>query len=215
MDEQTFRSVIVVAPHLDDETLGVGGSVKKLIDNGATVTILLVTQLKHSGINQTIQNLKNEFVSANFIHLNHEPSTLTMDVLPCLVNEIKTVIHQSECTALFIPFWDDAHSDHNVVSHASMAAAKSFRSTTIKLIAAYEVPSETDFAYRSLFAPNLFIDISAHIKEKRKALALHEEEVVSGPLPRQIDNVLSLSRYRGGRIGTEYAEAFQIIMWKS
>ena len=214
MDEQVFRSVVVVAPHLDDETLGLGGTIAKLITCKKRLTILLVSELEALEIEQTINNLKERLPGVEFVRLRYGPSTLTMDTLPILVEKIKAVIDQVDCTALFVPYWDDAHSDHYIVSNASIAAAKSFRSQSVKLVAAYEVPSETEFAFRSAFIPNLFIDISEHIIEKEKLLGLHQSEIVNGPLPRQIGNVLALAKYRGGRVGSDYAEAFQIVMWK-
>ena len=37
-----MRKVLVIAPHPDDETLGVGGTIKKLTSNGAKVAVLVV-----------------------------------------------------------------------------------------------------------------------------------------------------------------------------
>ena len=38
-----FQNVVVIAPHPDDETLGLGGSIKRLTMNSARVSILIVS----------------------------------------------------------------------------------------------------------------------------------------------------------------------------
>ena len=65
MDEQVFRSVVVVAPHLDDETLGLGGTIAKLITCKKRLTILLVSELEALEIEQTINNLKERLPGSN------------------------------------------------------------------------------------------------------------------------------------------------------
>ena len=38
-----FQNVVIIAPHPDDETLGMGGSIKRLIINKVKVSILIVS----------------------------------------------------------------------------------------------------------------------------------------------------------------------------
>ena len=38
-----FKNVVVIAPHPDDETLGLGGTIKRLIKNKIKVSILIVS----------------------------------------------------------------------------------------------------------------------------------------------------------------------------
>ena len=37
-----FKNILVIAPHPDDETLGVGGAIKKFTNNGAKVSLIVV-----------------------------------------------------------------------------------------------------------------------------------------------------------------------------
>ena len=43
MDLPNNSNVLVIAPHPDDEILGLGGTIKKLSDQGHKITILLVS----------------------------------------------------------------------------------------------------------------------------------------------------------------------------
>ena len=36
------KRILVVAPHPDDETLGVGGTIKKFSENGSEIFVLIV-----------------------------------------------------------------------------------------------------------------------------------------------------------------------------
>jgi hypothetical protein len=42
-------------------------------------------------------------------------------------------------------------------------------------------------------------------------MALYESELQPTPLPRALDSLQALARYRGATIGAEYAEAFMLV----
>ena len=58
---------------------------------------------------------------------------------------------------LYIPFFNDIHSDHQIVSKSVLSSSKWFRSSSIKQINMYETLSETNFNFsnRFNFKPNV------------------------------------------------------------
>ena len=50
---------LVIAPHPDDETLGVGGTIIKRIKKGHKVALLLITSLKNDKYSKKKKNKKN------------------------------------------------------------------------------------------------------------------------------------------------------------
>ena len=78
----------------------------------------------------------------------------------------------------------------------------------------YECLSETEFApalREYAFAPNTFVDISEYLIRKLEIFKVYSSELMEPPYPRSIEIITSLARYRGSRIGKEYAEAFCLL----
>ena len=61
------KSVLIVAPHADDETLGCGGTVLRLVEEGYQVHWLLVTGMsEESGFSQEQIKKRNEEIHSVF-----------------------------------------------------------------------------------------------------------------------------------------------------
>ena len=63
------------------------------------------------------------------------------------------------------------------------------------------------------FNPNLFIDITKHIKKKIRSLNQYKSvfNKNNNTYSNYFDSVIARAKYRGGCIGVNYAEAFQVI----
>jgi LmbE family N-acetylglucosaminyl deacetylase len=77
--------------------------------------------------------------------------------------------------------------------------------------------SETEFApalRENAFIPNVFIDISDHMEQKLAVMSIFVSELMADNLPRSYSTMEALARYRGSRIGVQYAEAFMLLFEK-
>jgi hypothetical protein len=92
-------------------------------------------------------------------------------------------------------------------------AAKPFYSHYIQRIYAYEIPSSTDGAFKSIrnFVPNTYEDITPYLEHKKKNCALYTTELKDYPHPRSLQAVEALSRVRGMEAGLFHAEAFHLL----
>ncbi|EOW9471602.1 TPA: PIG-L deacetylase family protein [Vibrio cholerae] len=217
------KPVLIVAPHADDETLGCGGTILKLISQGYSVHWLLVTGMSEEvGFSKKqIEIRKNEIESVaslyNFtsIHeLKFPPARLDTISKGDIVVDISHAIHEIQPEIIFIPYRNDAHSDHEIVYDSVMSAAKSFRAPFIRKILAYETLSETDFGMKPEdggFKPNVFIDISTYLNKKLDILEVFESEVRDFPFPRSRKALESLAYVRGVQCNANAAEAFMLI----
>ena len=61
----TAQRVLIVAPHCDDETIGCGGTISRLVHEGVSIRVVIVTN--GDGFNHPIPNLKRD--AAGFIEL--------------------------------------------------------------------------------------------------------------------------------------------------
>jgi LmbE family N-acetylglucosaminyl deacetylase len=115
-----------------------------------------------------------------------------------------------EPEALFLPFPGDLNRDHQIVHSSGMVAARPML-TAVRSIYSYEVLSSTNWnspGLVSAFAPNVFSDISSFIDRKISAVETYASQIKSYPHERSSEAVMVLSRYRGGFVGMEHAEAF-------
>lgn len=208
-----MRTVLVIAVHPDDETLGCGGTILKHKSEGDMVGCMFVT----SGNDQQ-KTLLNEVVdkySFDFTEfLNKEEIKLDDLSLTELIPAFTDTINKFKPSILYVPNRSDSHSDHRKVWAAVTACIKSFRYPFIKRVLMCEVISETDVApavFENSFIPNVFVDITVFHDEKMNILNLYKNELLEDPHTRSLSAVEALQRYRGSQVSVQYAEAFMLI----
>ncbi|WP_411991692.1 PIG-L deacetylase family protein [Agarivorans sp. DSG3-1] len=218
-----MNTALIVAPHADDETLGCGGTILKLVEQGYQVHWLLVTGMTRStGYSDAqITARKAEIQEASTAYgftATHElklpPARLDMLPKGDIIGPICKVVAEVKPSLVFTVYRNDAHSDHEIVFDAVMSATKSFRYPFVKKVLAYETMSETDFGMKPEdggFRPNVFFDISGYLNKKLDILDIFESEVHDFPFPRSRTALEALARVRGVQCNSEAAEAFMLI----
>jgi LmbE family N-acetylglucosaminyl deacetylase len=213
---------LVIAPHPDDEVLGVGGTLFRRKDEGNSLGWLIVTSIDsaHGWTEEQMDTRKREVQRISHLFSFSEvfelgiPTTRLDDVpMKELVDAISGVFASFMPNEVFIPYWGDVHSDHQAVFKAVASSAKWFRCPSINRILAYETPSETDFGLNpnESFIPNTFIDISPYIGRKIEAMRIYESEIGKHPFPRSEASIHALATVRGAASGFQYAESFQLL----
>ena len=217
-----FKKILVIAPHPDDEALGVGGSIAKYVAEGSEVTVLTVAghlpPLYPKGIyEETIREAKEahrKLGVASSLFLNH-PSTKLSDIeVHRLNNEIYEVVNRVTPDIVLCPF-PDRHVDHRIIFESSMVATRPVRAgKNIKLLAAYETISETHWNAAHIepnFVHNWVVDISGFMDIKLNALSSYASQISDFPGPRSLEAVKALAMFRGTQAGFAYGEAFHVI----
>ncbi|GGM61374.1 GlcNAc-PI de-N-acetylase [Rheinheimera tangshanensis] len=214
---------MIVAPHADDETLGCGGTILKLIAQGHEVHWLLVTGMSASSgfSKQQIDSRKNEIYRAAKVYgfakvheLMLPPARLDTLALGQIIDPLCQIITEVKPEQVFTAYRNDAHSDHQIVYDAVMSATKSFRYPFVKKVLAYETMSETNFGLKPEdggFKPNVFIDIGLYLQKKLEILSIFSSELGEFPFPRSIKALEALAHIRGAQCNAEAAEAFMLI----
>jgi LmbE family N-acetylglucosaminyl deacetylase len=215
--------VLVVAPHPDDESLGCGGTLLRHIDEGDSVHWLIVSAMTESqGFSEdriASRNTEIESVALAYrfagVHRTGLPTT-RLDTLPMsdLVAAIGKVFQTTCPDTVYLPYRNDAHSDHAAVFDAAVACCKNFRHSSVKRVYAYETLSETEFGLRPDdpgFRPNLFVDIGDRLEQKLQFLNLYSGEIGVFPFPRSEECVRAQAILRGSQAGSKAAEAFMVL----
>lgn len=215
--------ILVVAPHPDDESLGCGGTLLRHVDEGDSVHWLIVTAMTlsqgFSAERIATRNTEIDMVASAYrfagVHRTELPTT-RLDTLPMgdLVGAIGKIFQEVRPGTVYLPYRNDAHSDHAAVFDATVSCCKSFRHPSVKRVYAYETLSETEFGLRPDdpgFRPNLFIDIGDRLERKLKILDLYAGEMGIFPFPRSEECVRAQAALRGSNAGLYAAEAFMVL----
>lgn len=213
---------LVIAPHPDDEVLGVGGTLLRRKKEGAAIGWLIMTKVSvESGWSpEKVERRKTEleqitelFGFDSVFELDFPTTQLDLVPMGDLVNAISAVFKNFEPSEIFVPHSSDIHSDHRLTFDAVTSCTKWFRSPTIKRVLAYETLSETDFSMVSgqRFQPNVFINIEEELQDKLRAINIYSSEIGEFPFPRSILAISALATLRGASSGFKAAEAFELL----
>ena len=216
------KRVLVVAPHPDDETLGVGGTIAKYSAQGDEVFVLMVSGhlppiYSRKAYEETVSEAYLAFSvlgvkKSEFLEI---PATMIGDQPLHEVNSrILKVVNDFNPHIVLCPY-PDRHIDHRLVFDSVMVATRPVGvGKDIKIVAAYETLSETHWNAPHIepnFTPNWVVDISDHISEKLNALECYKSQISEFPGPRSIEAVEALAKFRGTQAGFGYGEGFHIV----
>ena len=216
------KRVLVVAPHPDDETLGVGGTIAKYSAQGDEVFVLMVSGhlppiYSRKAYEETVSEAYSAFSvlgvkKSEFLEI---PATMIGDQPLHEVNgRISKVVNDFNPHIVLCPY-PDRHIDHRLVFDSVMVATRPVGvGKDIKIVAAYETLSETHWNAPHIepnFTPNWVVDISDHISEKLNALECYKSQISEFPGPRSIEAVEALAKFRGTQAGFGYGEGLHIV----
>lgn len=213
---------IVIAPHPDDEVLGVGGTLLRRKAEGDKVAWLIVTTISvELGWNEQkveqradeIKRVKELFGFDEVFTLNFPTTQLDRIPISDLVAGISNVFNLFEPEEVFVPHPSDVHTDHRIVFDAVASCTKWFRYPSVKRVLAYETLSETDFGLGTEqgFRPNVFVNIEPFLNDKLRAMDIYTSEVGVFPFPRSKEAISALAALRGAASGFKAAEAFELL----
>ena len=216
------KRVLVVAPHPDDETLGVGGTIAKYSAQGDEVFVLMVSgHLPPIYSRKVYEETVSEACSAfsvlgikNFEFLEIPATMIGNQPLHEVNARILKVVNDLNPHIVLCPY-PDRHVDHRLVFDSVMVATRPVGvGKDINIVAAYETLSETHWNAPHIepnFTPNWVVDISGHIRTKLNALECYKSQISEFPGPRSIEAIEALAKFRGTQAGFGYGEGFHIV----
>jgi len=205
-----FKTVYVLAPHTDDGELGAGGTISKLIENGADVYYFAFSTAETSvpeGFPKDI--LKTEVINAteklgikkeNVIIYEYEVRKLNyvrQAILEDLIKHRKRLFPD----LVLMPSLNDIHQDHSTIAQEGLRA---FKNTTIL---GYEL------IWNNLtFNTTSFVKLDKKdVQAKCNALQEYKSQGLRDYMGEEF--IYALAKARGVQIGCEYAESFEVIRW--
>ena len=225
------KKIMIVVAHPDDELLGLGATMNKLVNefNVKTHVVILgeglTSRLEKRDTNKLKKelivhkkNIKNAQNSIGYHNNsiydfpdNRFDSVSILDIIKVVEKEKK--IFQPE--VIFTHHGGDLNIDHQLTFEAVITACRPIENEIVKTILTFETPSSTEWkspTNPNHFLPNIFISVSeSNINSKIKGMESYEFEKRKFPHPRSPE-ALKIQAKRWGVInGVDYAEAFCLI----
>lgn len=214
--------VLVIAPHPDDEIIGVGGTIAKRSKYGDEVYVCVVTK----GIPPVFDT---EFIEQGRRECREADAklgvkdTFFLD-FPAVMLEtvpryefngkIAELVQKINPDEVYIPHRGDMQIDHQMVVDAAMVAVRPRGNCYPRKVYAYETLSETGWNIPNTtneFIPTVYEDISEFLDAKLKAMDVFQSQLAPFPAARSVGAIEALARFRGATVSVQAAEAFCLI----
>lgn len=203
-----FRRVLALSPHTDDAEFGAGGTMARLVDEGAEIYLIAFSACERSVPAEWPEDtLRAEAKAAAAALRLTDVSVLRFDVraLPSHRQEILDLIlvarREFKPDLILCPSSTDSHQDHATV-HAE--AVRASRGTTLL---GYEIPWNC-----RTFTASAHVRLEgAHVERKLAALSCYKSQ--AGKSYANEEAVRGLLAARGVAAGSRYAEAFEVLRW--
>lgn len=220
-------TILVLAPHADDEVLGMGGSIARWTNEGKRVVLAVLTghgegahPIWPAGVWDIVRQECGDaakLLGISEVIFKNLPAAC-LDITPAwqinkLIAELIAVVKPSD---VYIPFEFDLHKDHAAVAYGVYVAARPYlaNAACIKRVLAYETLSETNLAPPFLapaFQPNVYVAIEETLVQKLEAMRAYKSQLQPDGMPRSIATLHALATLRGAHIGCKAAEAFMLL----
>ena len=216
---------LVVVAHPDDEVLGAGASIYRLVKQGNKVAVAIMSSAAgaRKDLSNTLaedQEHAMEVLGIDKVYTADFPN-IKMNAVPHLdlVQFVESCIRDFQADSIITHHPSDTNNDHVVTSYAVQAASRLFQRTNdvppLQQLLYMEVLSSTEWSLDSSanrFAPDCFIEIGkAGLDKKLEALKQYKGVMRPYPHPRSEEAITGLAAYRGVQAGCNYAEAFECV----
>lgn len=223
------KRILVCVAHPDDELLGIGGTIHKLVKNNIIKVAILGEGITSRSRDRDTKKWQEELeIHKNNIKLAQEAlgyqasavydfpdnrfdSVALLDIIKVVEKELS----EFNPDIIFTHHGGDLNIDHQKTFEAVMTSCRPMKSRKVTSILTFETPSSTEWIASTeprSFIPNFFIEINeANLTAKIKAMECYEFEKRAYPHPRSPEALRIIAQNRGLSVGLDFAEAFMMV----
>ena len=225
------KRIMLVVAHPDDELLGLGASMNRLIrDFGAIVHVVILgegitsradkrdthafkeeLEVHRSNIIAAANNIGFQSNSIYDFPDNRFDTVALLDIIKVVEKEKNAFSPE----IIFTHHGGDVNIDHQRTFDAVITACRPMKNEITKTIFTFETPSGTEWRASSdprTFIPNFFININdQNLNAKISGMECYEFEKREYPHPRSPQALKIQAQRWGVVVGSDFAEAFCLI----
>lgn len=213
-------NILVVGPHPDDQEIGMGGTIARLVGQGHNVLLLDVTDGEPTPHGSPEIRAAEAAKAAGILGVRRRllgfPNRYVESTLE-LRHAIAAVIREHQAQIIFAPYLEDAHPDHLAVSQAVIGAR--FAARLVKVDEPWGQtgrpihPKWLFFYYamhlRKVHNPTFLVDISGFEERKIASIEAYHSQFVAAEKNRKVlKGIAAMGTYFGSRLGVAAAEPF-------
>jgi LmbE family N-acetylglucosaminyl deacetylase len=225
------KNIMLVVAHPDDELLGLGATMHKLItEKNCQIHVVILGEgitsradnrdpklwEKELAIHR--ENIKNAQAAIGYQSVsiydfadNRFDTVALLDIIKVIEKEKSTFNPE----VIFTHHGGDVNVDHQRTFEAVVTACRPMAHEQVKTIITFETPSGTEWRASTdprHFVPNLFFSVSKeNVEAKIKGMESYEFEKRAYPHPRSPQALTIQAQRWGVAIGCEFAEAFCLV----
>ena len=210
----TAKSILVVSPHPDDESIGCGGTLRSHVLNGDHVKVVFLTSGENGGHGRSAdetRTLREQEARAASEVLGFEDIEFwrlgdgAVSSEPLLVERMTALIAAVGPARIYVPYTGDMHPDHRSAAEVVQKSLASLDEAVLRPeCLMYEV-------WTPMQHVDVINDITQFIETKRLAIQTYRSQCAEVAFD---DAIIGLNRYRGELYSWpegEYAEVFQLL----
>lgn len=225
------KTLLIIAPHPDDEVLGCGGLIRQIKDKGGKVYVLFLTvgdtddyrkEGKSTGSERTNEiEAVAKFMRYDDYRIAFQGNQyhLKLDSIPQLelMKELENgplSLNKLKPDIVATPYYSDYNQDHRAATMALFGAtrpAPNDQKPLQRTILGYESVPTAGWWDNVGSKMNCYLHLAdEELETKMKGLGLYTSQVRTGNHPRALASVKKLAAMRGIESGTSFAEAFYL-----
>ncbi|WP_226581188.1 PIG-L deacetylase family protein [Halobacillus litoralis] len=207
---EPVKRVLVLAPHMDDETIGPGGTLRQHADQGAEIHCLFITDGASSVSEMSIDELKAKrkeeidrvtgILGLSSVSYMNQPDG-GVNSNPENIQYLKKKILEIDPEIIYTTPFIDAHRDHTATARLLSDTLKRMEDVKVK-VRLYEI--------NCAFPPdaiNCLVDTTEQHEKKVEATKVFESQAIA------FDGFLELNHYKGQLASPDVKTAEGFIEW--
>lgn len=213
--------VTVLSPHADDETLGMGGSIAKMVDRGDEVTVLLIAEHKNGRVSEFLEAMLVLGCSGEVLsdHVSQDSSMCLSDGYvggPGFGPAVDLVVQTLATDRLYVPA-PSQHQDHRAVYEVGMMCGRVSLSAAhrpVREVLVFDEGVSTLAPYPAHLDFCLFEELAPWMLDRK--LSAMSKYVSQGSLPGRPSDaefIRAEAVQVGGLSGVAMAEQFCVRKW--
>ena len=225
------KKIMIVAAHPDDELLGLGASMNRLINEFNVITHVIILgegltsrsdkrdldkwqrelKIHRDNIYEAQKAIGYQSISLYDFPDNRFDTVALLDIIKVIEKEK----NEFKPDVIFSHHGGDVNIDHLKTFEAVITACRPMKNESVRSIITFETPSGTEWRASNdpkHFIPNFFIEVkNENIAAKILGMENYEFEKRKYPHPRSPESLKIQAQRWGVSIGSDFAEAFTIV----